>query len=189
MRVSLHSAPANDLVSLAEAKTQLVVNHSDDDALITRLIGAVSSYIDGYFGILGRALITQDWQASASNWKNFRLPMPDVQSIVSVKYFDEDGAEQTLQSAAYDIEYDGDWPYLVFSDKPILQNKDQVVFVVSRHGYGDDASDIPQSIRHAALMLISHYYEHRDAGSALTIKEVPMGFDALVSAYRLVPQF
>ena len=52
-------------------------------------------------------------------------------------------------------------------------------------GYGDDRLDVPDDIRHAMLMLTSHYYEMREptvTGTILT--PVPMTVDRLLADHR-----
>ena len=51
----------------------------------------------------------------------------------------------------------------------------------------DLALDTPagDSIGLAAQMLVGHWYINRESTSTLTIKEVPMAFNALLEAYRV----
>lgn len=189
MRITRAVAPAAELVTLAEVKGQLRITHADDDVLLTRLIAAVTEYMDGYDGILCRALITQDWKTQVQGWRDTRLPLPDLQSIQSVVYVDADGTEQTLSVDAYSVEYEGDWPVVCFHETPALTDRGLNISIVSRHGYGSSADDVPQSIRHAAILLVGHYHENTEATSSLTIKSVPLAFESLVSAYRMTPQF
>ena len=43
---------------------------------------------------------------------------------------------------------------------------------------------VPESLKQAALLLVGHMYENREATNDRTIKHVPMTFDWLVSMYR-----
>lgn len=45
---------------------------------------------------------------------------------------------------------------------------------------------VTEDLRHAMLMLIAHWFENRESGSPLTIKDVPMGFDFLVEPHRCI---
>jgi len=44
---------------------------------------------------------------------------------------------------------------------------------------------IPQTIVQAMLMLIAHWYEHREAASELSIKNLPMAVDALLETEKI----
>ncbi len=78
MIARLITPPSADPVSLAETKTHLRVAHGEDDAYIGLLISAATQYLDGYDGILRRALVTQTWETDAD-----RLPLAPVQSVTS----------------------------------------------------------------------------------------------------------
>lgn len=54
--------PAEPPVSLEEAKAHLRVDFGDDDLYVAGLIEAATAHLDGWSGILGRALVTQTWR-------------------------------------------------------------------------------------------------------------------------------
>ena len=90
------AAPAAEPVSLATAKAHLRVTHTAEDALIPLYISAAVSKLDGKDGLLGRAMITQDWQLSLDSCPcdgAIELPLPPLQEVTFVKYFDSDNAE------------------------------------------------------------------------------------------------
>ena len=93
--------PATLLVSLAEAKAMLLVDHTADDALITALITAATSEAQG---VAARSFVTQTLQLALDAWPNdgaVRLPRPPLLTVTSVKYFDADNVEQTVAAADY----------------------------------------------------------------------------------------
>jgi uncharacterized phiE125 gp8 family phage protein len=54
-------------------------------------------------------------------------------------------------------------------------------------GFADAASDVPEPIRHAVLLLVAHWYEHRDPieiGAAGTA--IPCPVSELLAPYRAV---
>jgi uncharacterized phiE125 gp8 family phage protein len=54
-------------------------------------------------------------------------------------------------------------------------------------GYGPAGDDVPAAIRHAMLLLIGHWYEHRESvvvgGNPV---QVPLAVQALLRPYRRV---
>lgn len=101
MKPVLTDVPALRPVSLAEAKAHLRVDFSDDDTLISALIDAATAHIDGYTGILARALVTQTWRQDFCDWPGdrvLRLPLAPVASVESVKYFDAANVETTVSN-------------------------------------------------------------------------------------------
>ena len=59
-RLKLITAPAEEPVSLTEAKTHLRVDTSADDTYIARLITSARAHVEE--AILHRPLITQTWE-------------------------------------------------------------------------------------------------------------------------------
>src|SRR5262245_18579900 len=113
MALKLITPPA-DLISLAEAKAHLRVDHDDDDATITFLISAATQYADARTGWLGRALMSQTWDlvvdafptstrccwpvapVTVSSAAAIQIPWPPLETVSSVKYLDADGVQQTM---------------------------------------------------------------------------------------------
>lgn len=189
LKPTLVTAPAAPLVSLADAKAQLRVDHDDEDTLIAGLVAAAEGHLDGADGVLRRALVTQTWEESFPHFAySMFLKLGPVQSITSVKYYDADNAEQTVSASVYNLyETPGkayvqqasgqSWPAQTYS-------RDDAVTIRYVCGYGA-AADVPDAIVHAAKLLLSHYYEHRTAVTAGAIPAVlPLGVAALTAPYR-----
>ena len=52
-------------------------------------------------------------------------------------------------------------------------------------GYGSALTDIPETVRHALLMLVAHYYENRENElPGVTSKTLLLGFTDLIGAER-----
>lgn len=157
------AAPAETPVSLAEAKAHLRVDTAGDDARITALIQAATDHFDGWSGILGRALVTQSWRVDmagfpASRW--VRLPLPPVQSITTVAYWDAANADQVFATGNYSLHSDGGGPFIALGNgvswPPVYRRQDaiRVTFVA---GYGA-ASAVPQPLKVAILLRVEALY-------------------------------
>ena len=190
MALRLTSGPAVLPLTLAEAKDHLRVEHSDEDDLITRLIETATQHVDGIDGILGRACITQTWTLTLDAFPAaIILPLPPCQSVDAITYIDTDGASQTLAVSGYPATgvggaarvhpaFDTQWP--------ATRVVPEAVSVTFTAGYGDTGADVPAPIRSAILMHVAHLYEHRETVTALGyLKELPHGYHALVSDYRM----
>ena len=57
-RFQLVTTPAAEPITVSDAKKQMRIEHSDDDALIARLINTAIVFVD-VRGALGKAMITQ----------------------------------------------------------------------------------------------------------------------------------
>lgn len=188
---TLMTPPAVELLTLEEVKRHCRVEllEPDEDVMLEGLIDSVTSWLDGYSGVLGRALIDQTWTFAASCWPTcgFRFPLAPVSAVV-VKYQDEDDAEQTLDAANYTLLEDGLSPYIHWTSGATLPNvydRHDPITVEYVAGYGASADDVPSAIKQAAKMLIAHWFENREASiSGTIISEVPLGPRTLLTPFR-----
>jgi uncharacterized phiE125 gp8 family phage protein len=150
--------PATTPVSLSEAKAHLRVDHADEDAFITSLVAAATEHLDGWSGVLGRALITQTWRQDFAEWEDaLRLPLLPVQSA-TVTYVDRDGATQTLASSEWVLLADGAGAFISPVGEWPEGSTIKVTFVA---GYGNAAA-VPAPLKAAILMMVSGLYENRE---------------------------
>lgn len=73
----LVTAPTAEVVTLAEMKLYLSVDHDDWDTMIASMISEAVADIDGWGGILGRCIMPQTWAFKAVKG-DIESPMPDV---------------------------------------------------------------------------------------------------------------
>ena len=180
-------APTAALISLSEAKLHCRVDHTADDSLVTALIAAATDYLDGYSGILGRALITQTWQMDFASFDDpMRLRLGNLIAVTGVTYYDSSNSQQTLSSSVYAALSDGIGPYLTLKSGqawPSIYTRNDAVRVTWTAGYGAAASNVPVPIQQAALLLIGQWYDNRAASAAGVTSQVPFAVDALVSPF------
>ncbi|MEZ5923908.1 MAG: head-tail connector protein [Hyphomicrobiaceae bacterium] len=182
------SLPAIEPVSLAEAKLHLRVDHDDEDILILSLISAARLHLEH---VLGRAFITQGWLYLLDGWPSghtLELPLSPVQSIVSVKVYDETDVAETVAPSLYLLDGLSQPPRLVrrsssaFPRPGRSANGVEVSFVA---GHGSLASEVPAPLRQALMLLVAHWYEHRQPVEIGDAKEVlPAIVTELIAPYR-----
>lgn len=182
------TAPASVPVSLEEAKRHLAVDHGEDDALIASLVGAAVAHLDGWSGVLGRALVTQTWRQSFPAFATeLRLRVAPVAEITSVTYRDGNRALQTANPSTYRLIED-ELSAIVrldeASDWPSTYKQPDAVTVTYVAGVA--AGSVPLPIRHAILMLAAHWYQNRETAAAGGAAELPYAVSALIAPYRRV---
>jgi uncharacterized phiE125 gp8 family phage protein len=185
-RPILITPPAESPVTLDEVKAQATVDFADDDTLLTGLRDAAVAHMDGFRGVLGRAMVTQTWQVQRAAWlREICLPVPDV-SAVAITYADAGGAEQTVAAENTAVLPVASGTLVHLSDDfslPTLESGNPAPIKVQfTCGFGA-SSDVPASLKLAVKALAATWYETRTSqpGEAL-----PLGVDALIRPYRWV---
>lgn len=173
------TAPAGLPVALADAKRHLRVEHGEDDPLISTLIEAATSHLDGWAGILGRCLINQQWAVQMPGFPavdpTLRLPFPDV-TAATVSYRDEAGASQTVPSGDILLLNDslgGAVWRLPESGWPATASRPDAVTVTFTAGYGATPESVPAPIRTAILMIVGDLYKNREAQVSERMRDNP----------------
>lgn len=101
MAKQIKTPPAREPVSLALAKSHLRVDGTDDDSLISGLISAARNWCENY---QNRAYMEQTWELWLDEFPGadyIEIPLPPLQSIASIKYYDTDDTEATVTATDY----------------------------------------------------------------------------------------
>lgn len=196
MATKLITAPADEPVSLSEAKLHCRVDHADEDGYLQDLIVAAREHVEQV--VLNRALITQTWELFLDcfpSGREIRLPLPPLQSVTGVYYTPFGGAEQTFGAANYVVDTVSEPGRIVLQRDASWPGKDLAVVNGVRiefvAGYGDDADDVPGPVRRALLLLIGDLYEHREETVAVVgiqLQQLPFGMAPLLQSYRMPPE-
>ncbi len=179
--------PTEKILSLAQAKSHLRVNIDDDDNLILRLIDTATNYIEDF---IRRALSPQTWEYTLNAFPNgnILLPMAPLQSVTDIKYIDEDGVEQTWADTEYDVFTNKMPGYVRLAyDKtyPTIRSTQDAITITYVAGYATPEK-IPPAIINAALLIIGHYYDHReDSQVGGSIVMIPAGAETLLYPHRM----
>jgi len=186
--LQLLEAPAAAPVLLAEVKAQLRIEHPDDDLMIDRLIKTAVAYTDAK-GALGHAMITQKW----GQWVNsvppqyVRLAMGPLIEVTAVQYYDIDGALQTDTLSNYEIT-GTDFTTRIGPKSgfnwPVTQDRADAIRIEYTAGYGATSASVPETLRHAMMLLIGHWYDNRENTMMDELSNIPYGFDMLVDMHR-----
>lgn len=104
METLLVAGPTGEVVTLAEAKAHLVVEHTSDDSLIRAFIDMAGAQVEN---VTNRRLLSQTWQAYLEEFpsgEEIILPYGQLQSVTSIKYRDKDGTWQTMDTDDYVVD-------------------------------------------------------------------------------------
>jgi uncharacterized phiE125 gp8 family phage protein len=160
--------PGDPVITVEETKAYLRLSGAADDAVIERLIAAVTGWAAGPQGFMGRALTTTTLELTVASFitdvsEGLILPRPPFVSVTSVKYLDPDENEQTLSDSVYRVLLGSlglselhlrsgqSWPSIAWAPDAV-----RIRYVA---GYGDDAEDVPEGLRQALIMAVARLYE------------------------------
>ena len=191
--VTRETAPAAEPVTLAELKAHLRIEHTDDDAVtLPAILEAARGHLDGWHGALRRPLINQGWRVAvreADRFARLFAPLAPCVAVVSIQYYAPDADDLTTADASHFrlIKTSPDWAYLepkAGRSWPSLDDRPDALQAVFTCGYGADGSKVPPEIRHAIKLIAGHLYENREQSTALSLKSLPFGVEALICGHR-----
>ncbi len=175
--------PVQEIVSVTEAKQhcRALMDVPDEDAVISAYVRAAREIGEGH---TGRGWFTQTWRLVSDEWADV-LPLPmagPLQSVTSIKYYDSDGALQTLATSVYTVDTSSQpgtvslasgqtWPSLQ-SDRRAWRI--EIIYVVGQSSLGA----IPSSFKIGTLLLVDHLWENRGSvqvGVGIGAVELPLG--------------
>lgn len=175
------------VVTLEEAKAQLRVYHNDEDTYIGGLVAAANDWLGGENSWLGLSVAEQSWELTLNNFPSGRidLPKPPLISVEGVNYTPSTNVETTLvgfRSIDVGVSCGGYILPAIGASWPKTNGQPGSVRIEFTAGY----TTVPASIKHAALLLIAHWFENREAVTidATGLSPLPLAVDALLMPYR-----
>ncbi|MCB1549189.1 MAG: head-tail connector protein [Hyphomicrobiaceae bacterium] len=165
MGLVLTSGPLLEPVSLAEAKAHLRIDTDDEDIFLASLVTTSRLHVEV---VLSAALITQTWTLVRDAWPQGRilaLPLRPLRGVTSISVRDGAGLLHPAPLSEFIVDTTAVVPRIVrklgtsWPAPGLPANGIEIVFTA---GYGDTAADVPAPIRQALLLLVAHWYEHRD---------------------------
>ncbi len=156
------AGPAVEPVSLAEMKTYLRLDTSDEDAVVASLIVAARHTLEL---ATRRAFVAQTWRVRLDRWPEGRavpLPFAPVMSIVSVRVTPSGGSPATIAPGSYRLDTAHEPPRLIVDDSaPEAGGQGESVEIDASFGFGPAPADVPAPLRLAIQRLAARWFERR----------------------------
>lgn len=188
MGLELLQAPAEPVVTLAEAQTHLRASDPEEDSLIASLVEAATVQAEAY---CRRRFVSQKWRLTLDAFPAdaLVLPYPALISVESVKYVDTDGVEQTLDVANYVVrtaETPGEIVRAYGASWPSARDEPGAVRVEFTAGYGA-ADAVPDAVKRAVLTMVGTLYANRESIVTGTIAtKLPQSAEWLLGPHRVL---
>ena len=205
----LKTAPATEPLTLAEVRAWLGITQGSDnarDAMITANIVAARNWAEIY---TRKAFITQTWLHYRDSFVNYtsqggldlfkfydsqKLSGPvagypqekiyllgPLQSVTSVKYYDTNGALQTVDPSIYFVDTANDTIVLNPNKSwPVTYARDNSVIIEYISGY----TSVPEDIKTAIKFLVGHWENYQRSVEGSSITTVPYAVKQLLDNYR-----
>lgn len=181
--------PADEPVTLAQAKQQCRVDYDDEDVLIASLIKSARELAEHR---TGRALVTQtiEWVLPCLSGEKIAFPVSPVQSIASITYLDSNGALQTLPASVYALDKTGQGKHYLRLKSgqswPSVLSQFDAVKITFVAGYGE-SDDVPAAVKQWILMAIAFWYKNKESATdGSVVAELPMTFcDGLLHTVKI----
>lgn len=180
-------APAEVPVSVDDAKLHLRIDGDAENATIERLVKAATSNAER---MTNRALVSQKWALILDRFPRdcqaIQMPLPPLQSVELIKYFDSDDVEQTLPAQDYAVNPFGLIGKVMPAWRkswPATSGRPMAVRIEFTAGYGEPAA-VPPDIVAAILLILGSLDQNREAVVIGTIvSDLPMGVEYLLAPY------
>jgi uncharacterized phiE125 gp8 family phage protein len=187
MALVLTSGPALEPVTVPEAKAHLRIDGSAEDVLIQSLILTSRLHLEASLNL---ALITQSWTFVLDRWskdQTIELPLSPLLSVDAVRVKTGVSTFTAVPATSYVVDIASRPPRLVWNAtaKPNPYPPANGIEIDFTAGFGATAPLVPAPLRHAALLLVAHWYEHRDPGEIGTsTARVPAAVSDLIQPFR-----
>lgn len=185
------ASPVNFPISLQDVKRNIGITIDDDsqDLSIFESIKSLTNWTEEY---LNRSLITRTLSLDFDELEcDLVLAKEPIQSITSITYYDTANTQQTVPAEYYSLDtssavasiylnYGYSWPSSLE-----YRNSVTVTYV---SGYGDNGSDIPESIRKAMLIIMDNWLRYQaTTASGLPVSTIPYAAEQLLRPFRCMP--
>ena len=160
--------PTVEPLSVADARAHSRITQTAEDPLIESYIKAARIYAEG---VLNQQLITATWR-----WKFSAFPgeiivpkMPYQENdpvTTTIAYLDSGGDSQDLtEDTHFRVAADA-WPAVIYPEYlvewPATYDDKESVTLTWKAGYGDEATDIPETILQALRLAVALQIEFRE---------------------------
>jgi uncharacterized phiE125 gp8 family phage protein len=186
MKLELTTPYTGTVVSVANAATQVFGDATYDSTKLTRDINAAVRRAINY---CERSFLDETWTLTLDTFPGvIYLPMGEVSSVTSVKYWDSDSQNTLVEGTDYRVQHNrvypiDSWPTDLDSDR---LGAVEVIYVAGE-GSSLTASKHDDFVT-AVLLDVGDYYENRQTHSAEELYRNP-AYQMLLDPYKIYFDF
>ncbi len=185
--LSIVTAATTTPISIDEALAHMRVDSTTEADYVRGLVRKAVRYIEN---ITDRTLITTVRRLTLDEFPcadtPISLPRSPLISSTAITYVDSTGGNTTMASSDYIVDtyrmpgriapaFGGVWP--------TAREQIAAVNITYQAGYGSASSDVPETDKHAVMLLTSHWFENREpVNTQGVVNEIPFTIRTLLSA-------
>ena len=182
------SLPDLNLIPPSEMRHYLRIDTQDEDELLLMLSRTAATHVED---VIGRALMRRQVTVEMDGYPAsgvINLPLQPVISVDEIQH-DAGGNTTILPAAAYRVVTAHDYTQILRADGVAWPDVTEPGSVrVIYHAGSSSSTDIPEPIRLSILLLVGHWYEHREATitKSQELIDIKLGVDRLLAPYKTV---
>jgi uncharacterized phiE125 gp8 family phage protein len=182
----LITAPSIEPVSLNEAKAWLRLDNTDEDSMITALITAARLTVEA---ASRRLLISQNWRLVMDHWPVggiVKVQLSPFKTILAARSFDINGNATTYDPTGFIVDKASEPARIMAANNiaPVTGRPFAGIELDVQLGFGANASDVPQPLRQAILLLVALWFENRGDGIGGAGEPLPPAIKALITPFK-----
>ncbi|HYD17047.1 MAG TPA: head-tail connector protein [Patescibacteria group bacterium] len=180
----IEDIPPSEPLTLEETKEHLRITHDADDDALAALIRTARQICEQHTGL---ALIARDCRMYLDAWPGtvIELPRPPLADVAAITLYDASGETSVFPATDYAVDTVGRPGRIRLTAAPPLPgaalNGIEIAFTA---GYGEDASDVPSSLREGMKRLVAYLYLNRGDAPDTAIRN--SGAGPLFAGYRVM---
>lgn len=194
MALTLVTGPTLEPVTLEEVKDHIRISttvSATEDTLLLSFIEVARDYCERY---QNRAYLDQTWDLVLDDWPNgkiIKIPLPPLQTVSHVYYYDTGGSANTMTASTYIVDSNSEPGRLALGYGEVWPNETlrpingvKVRFIC---GHGSVASAVSTRVKESIKLIVGDLYEHREDSDIKQLIEVPYGVKVLLDLERIWP--
>jgi len=177
--------PTAEPLTLAQVKTHLRLDGSEEDTLLTSLITTAREHLERETGL---CLITQSWRSYLDRWSKdgiVRIEKYPVRTIDAVTVYEADGTAVEVPLEDHLLDGEGHPARLWLKSPPEPGQAMNGIEIDFSAGFGEAGADVPDTLKRAMSIHIAHMFAFRGVVSPdQQPAGIPDGYERLIAPYR-----